>query len=82
MGLLSRGDDSEGEAVEIDDPEARTWEYKVVSGGVISRKSSNADKYNELDAEGWEYLDSHMANGTTTAIVFRRPYPGGEDAER
>ena len=82
MGLLSRGDGEAAEGVDIDDPANRTYEYKVVSGGVFSRKSSNADKYNELDAEGWEYLDSHMTDGTTTAIVFRRPYSGGGDGER
>lgn len=80
MGLLrNRGDSDEQPQIDVDDPANRTWEYKVDTRA-IGMKKANEGQINQLDAEGWEFVDSFITNGTTFALLFRRPYPGSENA--
>ena len=81
MGLLSRGDGGEGEGADVDDPANRQYQYKVETNSFASRKSTKETKFNKLDAEGWVYVDSFLTNGSTTAAVFRRPYPDAEGGD-
>ena len=77
MGLLRNRGDDETESVDIHDPANRTHEYKV-STRAIGRGKANEEQINELDARGWEFVDSFITNGTTFALLFRRPYPSAD----
>ena len=80
MGLLNRGDGAESE-VDVDDPENRQYEYKVAKAS-ITKRSTNEQNINELDAKGWEYVDQFMTNGNTHSLLFRREYPREDDSDR